>query len=170
MLKCRIREAAESDIPRIIAIEVDAGQAFRSVGMPEVADHRPEAGELREAIYVHHLWVAEVDGQVVGYVAADLVDANAHVAQVSVDPVHAGHRYGRQMIEFVESWGRDRGCSGTTLTTFTTVPWNLPYYARLGYQVLAGANMGPELLRISRFEAGLPGIDGSQRCAMIKAN
>jgi hypothetical protein len=31
------------------------------------------------------------------------------------------------------------------LTTFAHVPWNAPYYARLGFAVLTSDELGPEL-------------------------
>ena len=45
-----IRPATEADLERLVAVEVDAGQAFRSVGMAEVARTFP--GSL---IYVRQL-------------------------------------------------------------------------------------------------------------------
>jgi len=74
------------------------------------------------------------------------------------------------MVEFVEQWGRAAGRPATTLTTFRDVPWNGPYYVRLGYRVLPDEGVGPELARTMTHEASLPGIDGSLRCAMIKPN
>lgn len=50
------------------------------------------------------------------------------------------------------------------------MPWNAPYYLRLGYEVLADNQIGPELARTMAYEASLPGIDTSLRCAMIKPN
>lgn len=74
------------------------------------------------------------------------------------------------MIEFVEEWGRAAGRPATTLTTFRDVPWNAPYYLRLGYRVLPKDGIGPELTRAMAHEASLPGIEASQRCAMAKSN
>jgi hypothetical protein len=74
------------------------------------------------------------------------------------------------MVEFVEAWGRKAGRPATTLTTFKDIPWNGPYYLRLGYHVLAADDIGTELARTMTHEAALPGIDASLRCAMIKPN
>lgn len=74
------------------------------------------------------------------------------------------------MVELVEEWGRGAGRPATTLTTFRDVPWNGPYYRRLGYRVLAQAEIGPELARTMAHEATLPGIDAALRCGMIKPN
>lgn len=52
-----------------------------------------------------------------------------------------------------------------TLTTFPDVPWNAPYYARLGFRVLADGDVGPQLRRIRAHEAEL-GLDRWPRVAM----
>jgi GNAT superfamily N-acetyltransferase len=165
-----IRPAAEVDVPRVVEVEIDAGQAFRAVGMSDIADAVPDMSALRTAAAAQRVWVAEVGTELAGFITADMVDGNAHVAQVCVAPAYAGRGYGKAMIELVEAWGRSAGCPATTLTTFRHVPWNAPYYARLGYTVLADGDMGPELRRIVTHEASLPGIDASLRCAMTKPN
>lgn len=164
----QIRPAVEADLPRLVEVEVAAGQLFRTVGMPEVAGDVPQVSDLRGALVAGRLWVTQVGSVVAGYVAAEVLDGNAHVAQVSVVPDFAGRRLGRAMIELVEAWGRAAGRPATTLTTFRDVPWNGPYYLRLGYRVLAEEEIGPELARTMAHEATLPGIDASLRCAMVK--
>ena len=170
MLVPTIRPAAEVDLERLVDVEVRAGQLFRSVGMAKVAEDVPDRGALRESIEAGRVWVSQVGAAIAEYVAAEVLDANAHVAQVSVAPEYAGRRIGQAMIGVVEAWGRAAGRPATTLTTFTDVPWNGPYYVRLGYRVLAGGDIGPELARTMAHEASLPGIDASLRCAMIKTN
>lgn len=165
-----IRLATARDVQRLVEIEVEAGALFRTVGMTEAAEDVPDAGELREAIEAGRVWLTYAGAEVAAYVKAEVLDGNAHVAQVSVAPAYAGRRLGRDLIAQVEAWGRAAGCPATTLTTFTDVPWNAPYYLRLGYRVLAEDEIGPELARTMAEEAALPGIDASRRCAMGKAN
>ena len=63
------------------------------------------------------------------------------------------------------------GRSGTagpaplTLTTFAEVPWNAPYYARIGFRVLADAELSPGLRAIRAHEAAL-GLDRWPRVCM----
>ena len=165
-----IRPGLEADLQRLVVVEVEAGQVFRTVGMTEVAEDVPQIPDLREAVEAERLWVMEVGSEVAGYISAEVLDGNAHVAQVSVAPAYAGRALGRAMIEFLEDWGRAAGCPATTLTTFRDVPWNGPYYLRLGYRVLRKEDTGPELARTMAHEASLPGIDASLRCAMVKPN
>jgi GNAT superfamily N-acetyltransferase len=163
-----VRPATEADLARLVEVEVEAGQLFRTVGMDEVAEDVPEVSGLRECLEADRLWVIQVGAEVAGYVSAEVLDGNAHVAQVSVSPAHAGRGLGRAMIEHVEEWGRAAGRPATTLTTFREVPWNGPYYRRLGYRELSGEDIGPELARTMAQEATLPGIDAALRCAMTK--
>jgi len=150
MPEVTIRPAVEADLPLLVRIEVEAGALFRTVGLDEVADHP-----------VH-------DGEVAGYVYAEVVDENTHIEQVSVSPDHAGHGIGAELVRFVEAWSRNAGRPATTLTTFKDVPWNAPYYQRLGYREMTADEIGPELAATMAHEASLPGIRAEDRCAMVK--
>ena len=55
-----------------------------------------------------------------------------------------------------------------TLTTFRDVPWNAPYYERLGFTVVEPADQGPELRALVAAEAHrIPG--DAPRVAMRRA-
>lgn len=165
-----VRRALEADLARLVVIEAEAGQRFHSVGMPLVARHAPDSAGLQTALCMQRLWVAQVGPRVVGYVAATGLDGLAHVAQVSVEQASAGRGIGRRLMEVVEASGRDSGCPATTLTTFHDVPWNAPYYRRLGYRVMTGDEVGPDLAATMASEKAVPGLLPAQRCAMIKLN
>ena len=165
-----VRPAREGDLLRLVAVEAAAGQRFHAVQMPAIADDVPEVEELRESLAVGRLWVVGVGREVAGYVAADLVDGNAYVGQVSVDPVYAGRGLGRVLLEHVEEWGRVAGCPATTLTTFRDVPWNAPYYRRLGYEELPADRIGQELAEVIAYQASLPQLGTAPRVAMGKPN
>jgi len=55
-----------------------------------------------------------------------------------------------------------------TLTTFSDVPWNGPYYARLGWSALPEAGLPPELAAARQHERDL-GLDQWPRQAMTKS-
>jgi hypothetical protein len=65
-----IRPAAEADLQRLVAVEVEAGQMFRSVGMAKVAEDVPRVSDLREAVEAERLWVTQVGSEVAGYITA----------------------------------------------------------------------------------------------------
>ena len=66
------------------------------------------------------------------------------------------------------SLARARGHRRITLTTFRDVPWNGPYYTRLGWSVVREADLPVELAAARRHERD-PGFDEWPRQAMAKS-
>ncbi|NUU21508.1 MAG: GNAT family N-acetyltransferase [Streptomycetaceae bacterium] len=165
----RIRSAVAADLTVLPEIERSAGAAFHGVGMPEIAEDDPgSAEELDRYRRAGLAWVA-VDGadRPVAYLVAEPVDGNLHIEQVSVHADHARRGIGRALIEHVAGYAAERGFPAVTLTTFTDVAWNAPYYRRLGFAELADAALGPELREIRAREAA-HGLDRWPRCAMVR--
>ncbi len=59
------------------------------------------------------------------------------------------------------------GVPALTLTTFTEVPWNAPYYARCGFRLLDDAELTPGLREIRAHEAA-HGLDRWPRACMLR--
>lgn len=162
----RFRAAIDRDVRRLQDIEVAAGRSFRSIDMSWVADDPPPSTELLlEHVAAGTAWVA-VDGEtVVGYVIASMVDGEGHIDQVSVDPLAARRRIGERLLALVDDWAVAQGATATTLTTFRDVPWNAPYYRRLGFTQIADEEIGPGLQSIRAAERAA-GLDAAPRLAM----
>ncbi len=161
-----IRPARSDDVRSLLEIELHAGEVFRTLGMDAVADDEPFPTQLL-AHYQEagRAWVAQDADEIVGYLLLDVVAGAAHIEQVSVDPGHARRRVGSQLIEVAAAWARNQGLRTMTLTSFALVPWNAPYYARLGFVVISDAEQPPELREIRRIEADR-GLDTWPRVAM----
>lgn len=165
-----IRAAHLDELPVLQDIERAAGQCFRAIGMPEIADDEPPPiGELARHQRAGLAWVAVDDVDVpVAYLIADRVDGNLHVEQVSVHPGSARRGIGRSLLDVLAARAMSEGAPALTLTTFTEVPWNAPYYARLGFLPLDDGELTPGLERIRRHEAAL-GLDRWPRTCMRRA-
>lgn len=153
-----IRPAVTADLERLREVEVAAGAAFRAVGMDAVADDPPPPVlVLRGFVDRGRAWVTEESGTVAAYLLVDVVDGEGHVEQVSVDPAFAGRGLGRALVEHAAAWARDAGHTALTLTTYRDVPWNGPYYVRLGFRPLDDDALGPGLraLRGAEIARGL---------------
>ncbi|MBV2156075.1 GNAT family N-acetyltransferase [Kitasatospora sp. SUK 42] len=159
----RIRTVTEDELPLLGELERAAGAPFAAIGMPEIAEDEPPAPE-ELAPYLDHgvALVADADGTIAGYLLAEPVDGALHIEQVSVHPDHARRGIGRALIEHLAA-GTD--APALTLTTFADVPWNAPYYARLGFRPLADAELTPGLRDIRRKEAD-HGLDRWPRLCM----
>ena len=159
-----VRAARSDDLHRLPDIEIAAGVPFRAIGMPEIADDAPPGAEWYEQrLAAGLLWVVEISGATSGYLAGSMVDGDAHVAQVSVDPRRRGLGLGAALVGQLATWARGEGIERMTLTTFAEVPWNGPYYARIGWHRLEA--LGPELTAL-RDQERRDGLDRWPRLAM----
>ena len=151
-----IRAARIDDVPSLIEIERAASEMFRALSMDFVADDDP--GSLAElAPYVEggraFVWAGDGDAPV-AYIILDVVDGAAHIEQVSVHPGHARQGIGRRLIEHAAAWACARDLHSLTLTTYADVPWNAPYYRRLGFRDISPEEETPGLrLIVSRERA-----------------
>ncbi|WP_326700749.1 GNAT family N-acetyltransferase [Streptomyces sp. NBC_01754] len=164
----RIRPARRAELPLLQDIERAAGEPFRTFGMHTIADDEPPPLDvLEDYTRAGRCWVAaeEPDDHPVGYLLADRVDGAAHIEQVSVDPKAARRGVGRALIERLADWAEVQGLDSLTLTTFTGVPWNAPYYERIGFRTLAAGEVGEELREIRNQEAE-HGLDRWPRVCM----
>jgi GNAT superfamily N-acetyltransferase len=162
----RIRETRIDELAELQRIELAAGQLFREVGMPDIAEHPlPPIATLAAYQQAGRSWVVVGEKGPAGFVLVKLVDGLAHIEQISIDPAYARRRVGAGLIDHVESWAAAGGRPALTLSTFRQVPWNAPYYARLGFRELSPAELGPELAELMAEEAH-HGLDPADRVAM----
>ncbi|WP_436792641.1 GNAT family N-acetyltransferase [Actinospongicola halichondriae] len=157
-----VRPAQPGDVAAMRQIGADAGRRFATVDDPRIAacaDDEPfEEHELAAWIARDRAWVAVVDTVPVGFVVVDVVDGNAHIEEIAVDPRHGRSGHGQGLLDAVAAWAADHAYPAVTLTTFADVPWNRPWYERQGFHVLDPAEPGPELAARVRVEEaeGLP--------------
>jgi GNAT superfamily N-acetyltransferase len=144
-----IRPAVPADSAVVRRIERSAAERFASVGMPEIARGSGLTTELVH-MFVRRggLFLMLHGARPVGFVAACTLDGAGHVAELDVVPKHAGKKLGSRLIDAAADWARAKGCQLLTLTTYRDVPWNAPYYARLGFRECALSQFGEEHLKV----------------------
>lgn len=129
-------------------------------------DDLPSVAELAGFQQDGRAWVAIDDSdRPVGYLLVDVVDGAAHVEQVSVHPGHARRGLGSALLQTALTWAGRHGLRSITLTTFAEVPWNGPYYQRLGFRVLPEDELSEGLRRVREHETAR-GLDRWPRVAM----
>ena len=72
------------------------------------------------------------------------------------------------MIEAADEWAREHDLAGLALTTYARVPWNAPYYTRLGFHALPEPHVPPGLRAVREHEAER-GLDAWPRVVMVRA-
>jgi RimJ/RimL family protein N-acetyltransferase/GNAT superfamily N-acetyltransferase len=164
-----IRLARQSDAVALQGIEIAAGEVFRDLGMDVIADAEPPSVEtIARYVDAASVWVDtdELD-EPTAYVMASVVDGTGHIDQVSVHPRYAHRKVGSGLIDAVQSWAADGGLGALTLTTYRDVPWNAPYYERLGFLAMDADELGAGLVSIRRAEHR-SGLDLWPRVAMAR--
>jgi len=163
-----IRVAHAGDVDAIGQIEREAALRFLAIGMPSVAEAPCMTAATVLSLIAHGaLFVATHGDRPVAFVACCELDGLGHVAELDVSLAHAGHRLGARLVERSLTWARDRGCPRMTLVTFRDVPWNAPYYRRLGFTDWGDAKLGREHRAVWRAQAAM-GLDMSARLVMVR--
>jgi GNAT superfamily N-acetyltransferase len=154
-----IRGARAEDLPRLVEIEDAAETTFPALSM----DFAPLPGgttvdELEPYAEAERAFVATDEGdRPLGYLLVGVLDGAVHIDQVSVHPDHARRGIGRELIERAAEWALAHGYRSLTLTTYVAVPWNGPYYERLGFRYLSPdeETAGLRAIRAREREIGL---------------
>lgn len=105
-----------------------AGYADTIADLPDVSSG------IDEDIAQNLVWVCEQNGHIVGGAVLVLAGAVATLANVAVHPGAGGQGLGRTLIDTVEHYARNAGCTELRLATHIQMPANVALYARLGWQ------------------------------------
>lgn len=162
-----IVEAEPGHLAAIPRIELAAATLFSTADLPPGIRHRvTDRGELASAQQDGRLWTAlGADRVPVGFALATLLDGQAHLDEMDVDPAHGRQGIGTRLVHTVIDWARSRRFENLTLMTFRHLPWNAPFYAKLGFVPLSTREMADGMLGLIR-EEGEAGIDTGKRVGM----
>jgi GNAT superfamily N-acetyltransferase len=113
-----------------------------------------------------HLWVALAGDVPVGFAHVEVLEATvAHLEEIDVHPEHGRRGVGRRLVRAVCTWAETNGYRAVTLTTFRDVPFNMPFYARLGFDVIPPEELSAALRVVVQDETRR-GLDAARRVAM----
>jgi GNAT superfamily N-acetyltransferase len=148
-------------LPRV---ELSAAQVFRAIaGLGWLADTATMTVERhQQLIALSTCWVVvDADDQPQGFLSAERQGDALHIHEVSVAQSIQGQGWGRQLLENAMAYAYANVLRAVTLTTFKHVPWNAPFYTRLGFK--------PEVdLRLAGILADeyAHGFEPGSRCAL----
>ena len=158
-----IRPIEARDFSALHDIEDATAKQFESIGIDAMTDLGPYSDEEMTGYVTAGLaWAATDDNDVpVGFLVAEIVDGCLYIADVNVHPRAARRGLGRQLIDHAAAGNYP----ALVLTTFRDVPWNAPYYRRLGFETLADDEITPNLRAICEFQTTI-GLDRWPRVCM----
>jgi len=150
-----IRLAQVEELPALREIERAAGKLFAEISLGNVANASPLPLDFLQAQQSAGLvWVlTDADDQPVGFAAASELDGELYLEEIDVHPAHGRRGLGRWLIETLCAWAEEQGYPAFTLSTFRDVPWNAPFYSRLGFRIIEDSEMGPGMQALHEHSA-----------------
>jgi GNAT superfamily N-acetyltransferase len=117
---------------------------------------------VQQRFQAGQVWVA-VDKQdvVLGFAITREVDDTIYLQEMDVDPAHGRRGLGAALVETVCAWAQLQGYKAISLSTFRDLPWNAPFYAKLGFRILDESELSISFQHIRQQEQadGLPIAD-----------
>lgn len=163
-----LRLARPGDAELMPAIESAASVRFADdpdlVGLD--FDDVWEPPELLRLIRKGHCLVSHVSEEMVAFLVTEPFGRELHIWEMDVLPAHQGHGIGAGLVRAAQVDARNSGFRALTLTTFRDLPWNGPFYTRLGFEEVTALDAHPRLAGelANEIDDGLP---AERRCAMI---
>lgn len=162
-----VRLADRKHLAAIPGIEIAASTLFTEADLPLSLRHKvTEMSHLRAAADDGRLWVAVTEQQKpVGFASAEVLDETAYLEELDVLPEFGRQGIGTRLLSSVVNWARDGRYPCLLLVTFRHLPWNAPFYNRLGFKIIDSREHGPQIAGLIE-EEGRAGIDVSKRVVM----
>jgi len=149
----RVRKAVFSDVSSLAQIERSAAELFSTMGV-DVGDAVVEPSLLTAMMENGHLWVAvDSNDHPVGFLGGHTVDSYFHIAELSVGRGFQRKGIGTALMNGMVQDVKQQGFTDVSLTTNRTLPWNRPWYQRLGFSEIEPKDMGRELVKLVEEEA-----------------
>ena len=130
MSRWTVRRAEPGDAPALAAC-IDAAYARYAA---RISDLPPVSEGIAEEIAQHQVWVAEIDGVIVGGLVLVAFEGFMQLANVAVHPDHTGAGLGRELISLAESEALAHGYRELRLTTHVEMPESIALYRHLGWE------------------------------------
>ncbi len=157
-----IRFARTSDLKAIKEVELAAASRFKGLGLVDhLMDHHFEQTLLKTLIKEEQVWISvceQEQNKVTGFAIATVLGPLAYLEELDVLPGFGRQGIGRALVLKVVDWAREKKFGHLTLSTFAHIPWNAPFYEKLGFTVLPQKNWESQLHEIYMLEQkiGLP--------------
>jgi GNAT superfamily N-acetyltransferase len=162
----RIVAARPADLSSLSAIELAAARLLAGHAPESVLAETTSPTALAKAQHDGHLWVVLADDAPVGFAHVETIEREAvHLEEIDVAPQHGRRGLGTMLVLHVCRWAVLNGYASMTLTTFRDVPWNMPFYARLGFDVVPNDELSAPLRAVVEDEHRR-GLDPSRRVVM----
>ncbi|AFY91499.1 GNAT family N-acetyltransferase [Chamaesiphon minutus] len=156
----QIRSARIEELPLLAPIERAAAVLFLDTRYAFLVNAEPLPLDfVQQQFRLGLVWVAvDLHQTVVGHAIAREVDETLYLQQIDVAPEHGRKGIGSALVNAICDRATHLGYRIVSLSTFRDIPWNAPFYAKLGFCPVSEAELttGFQQIRFKEVEAGLP--------------
>lgn len=133
-----IRHARHADLLFLNEIELAAAQMLAGNAPESVLTETTPILDFETACTAGFVWIAASNELPVGFAHVKLIEADsAHLDELDVHPEHSCRGLGRRLVSAVCEWAVEARIPAVTLSIFRDVPWNMPFYASMGFEALS---------------------------------
>lgn len=148
-----IRSARADELARVQEIEKAAAALFAPWALDALFASTSTPREVLAAAQAEdRLIVAALDGHPIGFAMTSRIDGHAHLDEIDVDPAYGRSGIGTALLGEVIRRARVSGLTRMTLGTMREVPFNGPWYRRVGFRELEEHELGPGLRALLHLE------------------
>jgi predicted N-acetyltransferase YhbS len=155
----KIRSARMEELNLLADIERSAAILFSDTPYSFLVGAEPlPLNFIEQQFQLGQVWVAvDRNDVVVGYAIARDLENTLYLQQIDVDPNHGRRGIGSRLVSKVCSWAKLHSYHVVSLSTFRDIPWNAPFYAKMGFRPLNEYELTPgfQQLRLKEAEVGL---------------
>ena len=162
-----IRNASPEDIKFLPDIEKEAARLFIKYGLEAgVFNDVSSISDLQAAQKNELLWIAEFKKKIIGFAFAEKISSGLVLLEIDVLPVFNQQGIGTALVRKVLANAQKKGFNRVFLTTFKEIPWNYPFYKKLGFKVVNSDKYEEDIIRIVDRENSA-GLDKEKRVVMV---
>ena len=165
----KIRLATQHDFKYLPEIEKDAAKAYKKF----VNDFDEDAPVTGVSFYENLklssvIFVAEISNHIIGFIIGYELDKQAYIHEISVQQNHSGKGIGSGLLNAFIQWSADNNYQNIILTTFKDIPFNMPFYQKIGFKVFdPNPALFPNLIKIRQEEKESGIEDQFERVCMV---
>ncbi len=176
----QVRLAQPGDVDVLVDIDDDATTLYASYGLDLQAPQdgafaafaHAERDRWRAAAARGRVYLAvDAERRAVGFAALDILDHAPYLDQLAVRRTDMRRGIGRLLLAHAMGWAVQRDGSALWLTTYAHLPFNGPYYERLGFVPIPEDACGPDVrqrLEEQRRVLPAPGERVAMRRAIVR--
>ena len=135
MKQIMIRQCKEADFEELMNID---HIVFNSTNTPALICHQT-VEEYAKHYSLESLFVAEIESHIAGYIGYTNptgLESNRHVMEIyiAVHPDHQNMGVGRELLNYISSWGKQNGFHKVSLRVLSTNEAAVRFYSSNGFK------------------------------------